>query len=88
MKSFFIVAFLACGVCNAAQPVTVTTNAADVAGCTPLGLVHSGGLNFGFLSGDASLKKHAVELGGDTVLRTSSKATDWQASGVAYRCGK
>lgn len=76
------------GSAAAAEPVTVTRNIRDVQNCQTLGEIKSSWGHWGLTTGERQLKEKAAALGADTVLITSSKATDWLSAGIAYRCAK
>jgi Domain of unknown function (DUF4156) len=68
--------------------VRITRDVATVSGCQTVGEVKSSWGHWGLTTGERQLKEKAAALGADTVLITSSKATDWLSAGIAYRCAK
>jgi hypothetical protein len=69
-----------------AQEIIITKNPRDVEHCVFIAQVKSTFGHWGFAGGEKQVTERAAVLGADTVLITSSKATDWLTSGVAYKC--
>jgi len=68
-----------------ASEIVVTRKPADVAQCSPLGVVQGGPPEF---PGNdiRELRNQAMAAGADTVLITSSILTSSGSGGLAYRC--
>jgi Domain of unknown function (DUF4156) len=88
MKALSLLALVLLASSASAAEVTVTKNIADVQGCAVVAQVKSTWGHWGLTTGYSQVKERAAALGADTVLITSSKATDWLVSGIAYRCAK
>jgi hypothetical protein len=68
-----------------AAQVHVTHNAADVAGCTPLGNIQLSQADQGD-SADVVFRNRVVGFGGNTGLVTKSDIAGDLLEGIAYRC--
>ena len=78
-----------------ADQLTVTKNAADVTGCTPVGNVDGHLAQGNYPEGMVQVRNQTVGLGGDTLFMTDDPAehvigppNSFFPMGVAYRCGK
>ena len=65
-----------------AERVRVTTSAADVASCKPVGNINSSGAQTG--SPEMQFRNETVGYGGDTLFVTD----EYRMIGIAYRCAK